>query len=217
MSICMVGKTEIIFRRVNSKPKYILKMTCCHCQIWWLHPLSVDPQLQVALEKNVPGKLLNVNVKNTVLYMFGSYHPKVLVSPPSEWVQIPGGPGGPSWPCDPVMPGGPERPEGPEGPEGPVMPGGPLMPGRPGMPGGPLGPGGSGVRISPSGTWITHTWSMNRNKDNYLDILRTDFYLVTFFSFLWKNETKAVYSFSFSHALHAIVHFQTWGTNHQHG
>ena len=63
--------------------------------------------------------------------MFGRYHPKVLVSPPSEWVQIPGGPGGPSWPGDPVMPGGPERPEGP---------------------GDPSGPEGSGVRISPSGT-----------------------------------------------------------------
>ena len=58
-------------------------------------------------------------------------------------------------------------------------------------------------------TWITYRWSMNRNKDNYLDILRTDFYLVTFFSFSWKNENQgSFFIFSCTSCNHAFSHLR---------
>ena len=86
-------------------------------------------------------------------------------------------------------PGFPGKPHGPSRPE---------TPGVPGKSGSPQGLGRPQVRTCPSDTWITYRWSMNRNKDNYLDIL----WIRIFTSFL-----------TFSHA---VMHFLTWGSNHQH-
>ena len=135
MSICMIGITKVIFRRVNSKSKclksvqmneYICDQGLVYCVIRWFRDTSLRSRDQP-------------------ISALGVFHCCQVVLG-CLWVQV-----------GLVVRGRPGGPWAPEGPLLPARPGSPLGPGSPGMPGragGPGGPGGPrGCEINEWGQW----------------------------------------------------------------